>query len=447
MFYRRLTNLVLAQTILGVCAFAADEPAGASMVQDHPATSPAEYVNQQLPTWIRLSGELRARGEGFFGNHFEAGNDDLYLLQRIRLGVQITARPWLKFFAQGQDSRVSFTNRVQPAPPYQDSADLRQAYVQIGSETLPFQLRVGRQELAFGEERLVGASNWGNVARSFDAVRLGLHHGGYQLDAFASSVVVARDHQFDKHVAGDNLHGLYGKIEGWIPKAKIEPFLFWRLAPRVVTEAGGVGRLDSKTIGARIAGSLPAKFTYTTEMVGQVGSFSSDQVRAWAGLWRIERPLTDSRFKPVLRVEVNHASGDKNPYDGKHGTFEVLYPTPHDKYGLADQVGWKNVHHIGVILEARPKSTLVLQLKEHEWWLASARDGLYNAGGALLVRDLTGTSGTKIGREIDVQCVWTASKHLQLAGGLGHMFAGPFLQRTTPGHGYTFPYISLVYGL
>ena len=58
------------------------------------------------------------------------------------------------------------------------------------------------------------------------------------------------------------------------------------------------------------------------------------------------------------------------PADGRHGTFDVLYPTAHDKYGMADQVGWKNVNHVGVILEAS-RGRLVLQAKGHDWWLAS----------------------------------------------------------------------------
>ena len=49
--------------------------------------------------------------------------------------------------------------------------------------------------------------------------------------------------------------------------------------------------------------------------------------------------------------EYNYASGDDTPGDGVRGTFDQLYPTAHDKYGLADQVGWKNIHHLRTGLE------------------------------------------------------------------------------------------------
>ena len=433
---------LLVGFIPAALAMAADPASGVNH-----ATSPSEIVNAHIPQWVRLSGELRAREEGFFGNHFTEGNDDMYLLQRVRLGVELRPTPWLTGFAQVQDARVSFADRVPAAPPLQDSLDLRQAYVQLGGESHLLNLRVGRQDLAFGEERLVGASNWGNVARSFDAIRLGMHHGKYRFDAFASSVVVPRDHDFDKHIQGDNLHGLYGQIDGWIPKATLQPFVFWRLAPSVLTERGSRGHLDSKTIGVRWAGLLPAAFEYTVEMAAQRGSWGAEDVQAWAGFWRLGREFKNVVWNPRLRLEVNHASGDENLADGRHGTFDVLYPTAHDKYGMADQVGWKNVNHVGVILEVKPRPSLVLQAKGHDWWLASEKDGLYNSGGTLLVRDPTGRSGKHIGQEIDLQAIWTPSKHIALGGGVGHMFTGSFLQNTTPGHAYTFPYVQLTYGL
>jgi hypothetical protein len=433
-------------TLLLVICVAGSSAAPPENAQSY--TSPSDVVNARLPEWVRFSGELRARGEGFFGNRFQAGNDDMYLLQRVRLGLQVQPTQWLKFFAQAQDSRVSFTNRVAPAPPYQDSVDLRQAYVQFGgSESQLLDIRVGRQELAFGEERLVGASNWGNVARSFDAVRVGIHRGGYRLDAFSASVVVPRDHAFDRHSDGDNLHGLYGDIAGWVPRAKVQPYLFWRLAPSVTAESGFRGRLDTKTYGVRWSGDLPQKVEYTMELAGQTDSSAGEDTQAWAGFWRIGRQFESLPLQPRFRLEVNHASGDSDPSDGRHGTFDVLYPTPHDKYGLADQVGWKNVNHIGVIAEINARPSLVFQAKAHDWWLASARDGLYNSSGAMLLRDPSGLSGKHVGEEIDIQVLWTGGAHVAIGGGVGHLFPGSFVKRVSPGSSFTFPYVQLTYRL
>ena len=137
--------------------------------------------------------------------------------------------------------------------------------------------------------------------------------------------------------------------------------------------------------------------------------------------------------------EYNFASGDDTPGDGARGTFDQLYPNGHDKYGLADQVGWKNIHHLRAGLEARPHAKLALAGSYHSFWLASATDALYSAGGAVLARIAAGRADRHVGQELDMQATYTPSPRIQLTGGYAHMFtgrvpqsgdAGPVLQRS-----------------
>jgi hypothetical protein len=99
--------------------------------------------------------------------------------------------------------------------------------------------------------------------------------------------------------------------------------------------------------GARVSSLLQMRGSgrIQTELAMQRGSWGGDSVSAWAGFLRFGRELGNFDWHPTVRLELNRASGDKNPNDGRHETFDVLDPTPHDKYGLADQVGWKNVKH------------------------------------------------------------------------------------------------------
>jgi hypothetical protein len=398
----------------------------------------------QTPDWLQLGGEARARLESPQGIGFRPGHDDTYLLTRLRFSLGLRPAPWFKVFGQAQDARVWGADRIAKAPPFQDRLDLRQAYVELGdAERYPVMLRAGRQELKYGEERLVGAGNWANTARTFDAVRLSVRGGGVRADLFSASVAGIRDRAFNKHAAGDNLHGAYLSIEKRIPKAKLEPFVFWRVAPRVSAERGRSGKLDTKTAGFDLSGSLPRDWTYAAVMAMQGGRWGGDDVAAWAGHWRAVRAFPQARWRPSLRGEYNFASGDADPSDGRRGTFDTLYPTPHDKYGLADQVGWKNIHHAAFIAEARPRRGWSLQAKYHQYWLAERRDGLYAAGGALVARDPTGASGRRVGQELDVQAIWSAARRWQAGFGLGHLFPGPYLTRVAPGASYTWPYASL----
>lgn len=432
--------LALVTTALAAVSLSAQQAA------DRPNRTPADELNRALPKWLRFSGEYRGRLEGFTGGGFRRDNDDLYFLNRFRINMKVQPSGWLKFLFQGQDARVFGKNQKPAAPPFQDTMDLRLAYLELGDvEKKAVGVRVGRQELAFGEERLVGNVNWLNTARSFDAVRATLRHRGYRLDAFASAVVAARDGEFNKRVAGNNLHGLYGGMEGLVPRATIEPYVFWRLAPGLLTERGTPGRLDSKTIGFRWVGKLPAHFDYGTEIAGQTGSLGTDRIGAWAGHWALAYTAARVRYGPRIVAEYNYASGDGDPRDGWRHTFDQLYPTGHDKYGLADQVGWKNIHHARGGVEFKPHAKWLIAGKLNSWWLADPRDALYNAAGAVLARVADGSGGRDAGRELDFQAVYSASKQIQIAGGYAHLFPGHFLKRATPGRSYQFPYLSFSY--
>jgi hypothetical protein len=421
-----------------------------TMYGQSPAPQPAAFsavdeMNRSLPDWLKFGGDFRGRAEGYSGGLFKNNSTDAYYLNRFRVNMKVRPTPWLNFQFQGQDAWSPF--KSPGAPPYQDRMDLRLAFMEIGSaEKGSVALRVGRQELNFGEQRLVGSANWLNVARSFDAVRLTLRHEGFRLDAFSSSVVKAQAGAFDRFQPGDNLHGLYGGIEKLVPRAVIEPFVFWRVGPRMKAESGRLGVLDFKTIGFRWVGKLPANFDYGTEVAFETGSLGSDSVRSRAAHAVVGYTFAVSAWKPRLFAEYNYASGDRNSNDNVRGTFDQLYPTNHDKYGLADQFGWKNIRHLRAGLEIKPLKKLTLAAGFHDFWLDSATDGLYSAAGALVVRKADGTAGTHVGEELDAQAMYSVNKQMQFGAGYGYLFAGEFLKNATKdGHSYSMPYVFLGY--
>ncbi len=382
-----------------------------------------------LPPWIQLGGEYRMRVESFQGMGFRDDSGDTHALNRVRLNLGIRPTGWLKVFVQGQDARIWGNSRVPSAPPYKDSMDLRQGYLELGdSDQKAFGLRAGRQELVFGEQRLIGHTSWSNTARSFDAVRATVRVSGVRIDAWASSVVVIRDATFNRSETGNNFHGIYASAKPG------EAYALWRVGPG----------LDFKTYGARRAGKLPRGFDYSVELAFQAGSVARQDLRAWAGHW-LAGYAVPARWSPRLIAEYNYASGDRDPADNRRGTFDSLYPTPHGKYGYTDQVGWRNIHDVHFGLELKPRPRWSAAAHFYDWWLASARDFLYNAGGAPVFRSPDGAAGRHVGEEIAVEAAYAVSKQLQIGAAVGHAFPGEFLKRLTPGHGYTYPYVLLNY--
>lgn len=327
------------------------------------------------------------------------------------------------------------------APPRQDTWDLRQAYAELGDpDKNLLALRVGRQEISLGGERLVGVSQWQNVGRTFDAARLLVHYKKLSLTAFSASVVVLRDGQIGSADAGNNLHGLYGSIVNWIPNSTLEPYLMWRLQPHVRSEIGPLSRLDMKVSGARWLGKIRA-FDYNTSIVIETGSVGPDRVDAWAGHWLLGYSVSGS---VRLVAEYNYATGDGNPRDGRVNTFQLLYPTAHDRHGLSDQVGWRNIHHIRETVEIKPSPKWTFTPGYNAFWLADSRDALYNSQGLVVgPRVADGSAGRWVGQELDLATAYSLTRATQLGAGVGHIFPGTFLKRAAHGGGFTYPYLQI----
>jgi hypothetical protein len=414
---------------------------------DSLAWQPTAELNSKLPEWLRFDGSYRIRSEDFGGVGFKDASDT-HDLGQLQIGVKVQPATWLSFYGQTQDARIYWNGVITKVPPYQNTWDIHQAWGELGSlDRYHFKIRVGRQELNFGEQRLVGTSPWLNAPRVFDAALATVAFNGVQVDTFASSVVVSVDGALDHHKQGNPFYGMYGSLSKLVPKAVIEPYVFWHLGPAGFSAAyanGAKGHLDEKTYGFRFAGTLPAQFDYGIEMARQSGTLGLDSIGAWAGHWVVGRTFA-VKLKPRVLGEYNYASGTANPSGTKISTFDQLYPSGHDKYGMADQVGWRNIRDLRTGVQLKPVAKLNLSGIYHDYWLANAHDGLYSALSAVIAKSPTGAGGTHVGQEIDVQGMYKYNKALQFGLGYGHIIPGQFLKVTTPGKSYNYPYATLTY--
>jgi hypothetical protein len=466
--YARARRLWPAAVLLGVPLSAAAQqpapatvqaqlaPAPATAASQAPATAAPQQVqvppkvpifnraNQKLPTWLRVRGEFRERIEGFQNLGFTEGRDDGYALSRVRFNVTATPSKYLSFQANLQDARVGGKTVGPTTAPFRGPFDVRALFADVGTATAPVAARLGRQELAFGEQRLLGHLAWVNTGRTWDAARAILRHKTFQVDVFAASLVRSLPDGFDKSGNGNRLIGAYASTTKLLPKATVEPYVFVRHDDNLRSELGPFGSIDQPTIGARTAGRLPAGLDYGVEMALQRGSLADDSISAWAGHYQIRESLP-GKGAIKLTSEYNFATGDKNPTDGVRATFDQLYPTGHDKLGLGDQVGWRNVHHLREGFEFSPLKATPISVNYHSWWLAEKTDGLYAASGARIAFVAGGAASSHVGQELDFQVTRALTPQLQLAVGYAHMFTGNFLKQATPGASYSQPYVMATY--
>ena len=289
---------------------------------------PIDKLNETLPGWLRLGGEYRLRFEGPMGIGYKP-TDDSYLLDRLRVTVAIQPEDWLKFFGEVQDARIFFNQHIAKANPYEDRWTLWQSYAQFGSSTSGWVDALGgRQVLRFGDERVIGPSDWLNVGRTFNVARVDLHHPGYTVAIFGSSVVPGSNAFLHEAIPGDNLYGIYTSFQNVVPRATFEPYVLWRLAPGNynLPETVGRGHLNEVTIGVRLKGTLPSDLDYDTEFDGQKGSLGAYSIDAWAGYGSLGKTFRKVAAAPRIFAEGNYASGTRNPAGRHWSTFDQIYP-------------------------------------------------------------------------------------------------------------------------
>lgn len=220
----------------------------------------------------------------------------------------------------------------------------------------------------------------------------------------------------------------------------IEPYFLWKNDRNASDGLGQPGDNDVFTYGARLAGHLPARADYNVEMALQGGHRAAQSIRAWAGHWELGlRPL-QAAVAPRLGIEYNYATGDSHPADGRHTTFDDLYPAGYNKYGMADPFAWRNLRNISGSADWVLSKRWRIGLGYRSFWLAAIQDGLYLKGDLFLTRNALATSDNA-GSQASVMTTCELSGSWQLSAGLARFFPGPYLTGSAFRGRFSTPYL------
>jgi hypothetical protein len=111
----------------------------------------------------------------------------------------------------------------------------------------------------------------------------------------------------------------------------------------------------------------------------------------------VSRSLGRNEFQ----IAYNYGSGDGSPTDGKHETFDNLFPLNHPYYGYMDLFSLQNVKNLELNLRRRLGNEANLYVSMDDFELADSNDAWYGAGLAP-IRVTTADVGTHVGTEIVV---------------------------------------------
>jgi hypothetical protein len=440
LFGRRSARTLLFSAAFMVSAGAQQWDAGSRLLN--------AISNEQL----KFTFESRVRYEDRTENAFGKDPDLFDGLARTRFGVSYRPVKWIRFSGMVQDARAPFYGPNAPNS-LRDEADLQEGYFELfPMSKTGFGMTAGRMMMNYGDARLIGSPQWSALSRTYDHARAYYKFRGAQFEFLFLSPVKIRLGEFNRPVLGDRVWGTYNVIPDLVGKNSLDVYILRHDQNRPAgftggSTAAGTDRLGINTFGFRLTGPAALGAKYTLEGAVQNGKVGPAGHRAGAWVATLMRRFKVDEKPLDVSGEYKFASGSGNPADTAHsGTFDQLYPANHDKFGHEDLFGWKNLHNARSLATFGLTKAFAVNVMYNSYWLASARDGLYNSAGKVIARSAAGRAGTHVGQEADVFATYKY-KHFMLGAGYGHFFAGGFIRTTTPGAGPNYLYLFHTYSL
>jgi len=431
-------------------------------------------------TYSGQNADFRDTGTGLNND-----NNNSYYLTRIMPRIGYTAK-WYAFLLEGRasvsngdergDQRVAADAGKPGHALAEDDHDLNihQAYFFIGNhKEFPLSLKIGRQELVYGDQRTLGHFRWNNNARTFDAAKVRWQNALFGVDVFTGGLVYNDNHNFNRsHVSADHFSGAYFNFPTLSANNIVEAFLYSRnvtvasatvdVDPNGNPYAGVAApfrnppKQDLYTAGLRIK-SKPLAYgpwDYGVELMHQFGNrattgptalsavvASAPRLRqdAYAAVLQSGYTWTDSAWQHRIGLTYSYASGDKDSTDSKSQTFQNLFATTHLFYGYMDLNSLQNLHDIRLAYTFKPKPTISVALEAHAHYLDRTTDSWYNVAG---VGRAGGASNTgngyaispnfsrQLGKELDLVTGWAFTPSAQVELGLSRYFRGEYIKQS-----------------
>ena len=344
----------------------------------------------------------------------------------------------------------------------QNEIDLDLAYVTL-KEFLysPLTLTIGRQELHFGNDMIIGDPYTNNntspssifsgtidkdlgVRKSFDAVRATLNYDPLVIDIVAAQITkdaLAANNGTQTILNRDDQDTLVGINANYaLSKTTTVEAYFWQ---RRMTENDKVTTAQPNTMikkditnvpGARIVMKPIDNLTWQLEGAFQFGEQVNTTTtldrKAWAietaATYDLKNCKTVGKYKPTVTALYAFFSGDRGSSSGKKSTSAWDPMFENQKFGdIANALfSQSNAHVVGGIVTAKPVDDVTLKGEYYAYWW----DKVFGTG-QVVSNVATGepvvmTNNKFIGQEIDLSATYDYTEDVQFGLLCGAFFTG-----------------------
>jgi len=391
------------------------------------------------PFRLDIGGNLRLRYEyqkALDVRGYSPDVKDGLLLTRIMLDFNLQINQQTRLLLQLRDARTAGSRLGRSDflrnNPIEDGCDVRQAFIEwlhIGES--PIGIKAGRQQISYGDQRVFGPGLWGNTGRYvWDAAMLKADMSFLLLDLWTGRYIENRPDRWpNRTFRNPTTYVAYGSIKK-IPAALDFFHAIKHDGSGNVSGEKGCGNLQSYSSGIQTRGKIRRNIDYTATFVYQFGEYGNDDIRAYGANTGIG--ITEFiPWKTRLAAQFTLGSGDNDPYDGIHETFDGVFGGADiNFYGDLNLFYWANLRDYELDMHLTPLEQIRVMLEYHYFVLDKSRDAWYTTGLKPLRRDTSGNAGTSLGHELNFRFVYSPVKALEIMFGYGHFFPGSYVRNT-----------------
>lgn len=453
---RRQDQSCLHACVIG-CALVILWPSGSSAQQRSGPAEPQGFGKDLRagPLRIDLGAELRLRYEyddELTLRGYAPGARDGFLLERTMLNAAARYGTAVRAVLQLRDAHAlgsSLSDGDFPqSNPIHDPLDVRQAFAEwLHIAGSPLGLKLGRQQISYGDQRLFGPGLWGNTGRyAWDAAMIKVDTRWYGVDLWAGRPIENRPDRWpDRAAEGPTAAVGYVQVKGLPLRLDLFHAVKYDGSGGYKGESGA-GSLRSHSSGFQLEGIAAGRFGYGATLVVQLGSYGRDSIRAY-GFNVKGSALLSEAWKPRVTAQLTWGSGDGSPHDGVHGTFDGVFGGADIMfYGYLNIFYWANLHDHELDLDVSPHRAMALRAEYHFMTLDSAADAWYSTGMKAVRADRSGASGSELGHELDAKIVWKPARGLDVLVAAGHFVPGGFVRATGASPAASWAAMQVAYG-
>lgn len=372
--------------------------------------------------WIRNMNE---------GNSRLTEENNTYTVNRVRAYGDLWYEDKFRLYTEFISADIT-GYELPPFPTDVNKADFLNLFmdVKLGDvEGKPVYVRVGRQEMLFGSQRLISTLDWANTRRTFQGVSAFRQGEDWDVTAFWVRPVIPEANKLDSWDEKQNFAGVWTTYRPEKGQALDFYYLYLDNENRIAQQGIVRAPFQAHTLGTRYVGDKN-NVLWDGEIALQLGERGNESIVAGMATAGAGYHFDQLPMNPTFWLYYDYASGDSSPNSGNYNTFNQLYPFGHYYLGWADLVGRQNIQDLNAHLFLYPTNWMTLWFQAHHFWLAESEDALYNAAGNAYRRSPNGSAGRDVGTELDFTANFHLTKHADLMVGYSKLFGGSFLENT-----------------